>query len=94
MPDPTPKMRHWETTRFYDPIADADSIRYSGFSGSGVYWISEPLTGAGKSRRAQRERLLDRISRAIERGDEPGEVRDDTDVELAVSDPLFDPSRF
>lgn len=93
MADPPLKMRHWDTVRFYDPITDADAMRYNGYSGRGVYWVSEALTGPGKSRRAQRERVLSRISRAIERGDAPGEVTvDEAETEQASADPVFDPT--
>lgn len=85
-------IRHWQEIAFYDPMNDCQAVRISGFSGHGEYWISEALTLPGKSRRAQREAALDRIEAAIERGDEPGEVRADTEAEQAVVDPVFDPT--
>lgn len=72
-----PSLRTWQTISYYDPIRDADAIRVSGFSGEGEYWVAEAKSPAGKSRRAQRERLLHLIEAAIERGDPPGEVKDD-----------------
>lgn len=65
----------WQQTLYFDPQIGADAIRYTGFSGHGSYWASEPMTEPGKSRRAQRDRVLDRIEAAIESGAEPGEVR-------------------
>lgn len=67
-------MTAWQQTLYYDPIRGCDAIRYSGFSGSGVYWVTEPVTEPGKSRRAQRDRVLAWLEIAIERGDPPGEV--------------------
>lgn len=93
MPDPAPKMRHWDEIKFYDPINDTDSLRLTGYSGFGAFWVSEPCSQPGKSRRAQRDRVLSRISRAIERGDKPGEVKvDAAEDEQASADPVFDPT--
>jgi len=76
-------IQHWDECRFYDPIQGCDAIRFSGHSGCGVYWISEPASPPGKSRRAQRERALDLIQVAIERGDAPGKV------DVAAIEPLL-----
>lgn len=68
-------LKTWQTFRFYDPVRDVDSIRFSGYSGRGEFWIAEPAAPAGKSRREQLDRVLDQIEDAIEGGQEPGEVR-------------------
>ena len=67
-------IRAWQETFWYDPINDRDSVRVTGFSGHGAYFLNQPLTPPGKSRRAQRQHLLELIDAAIGRGDEPGEV--------------------
>ena len=64
----------WSKTDYYDPSTGDMAVRYSGFSGHGTYWLTRPAVSGGKSRREQREWVLDLIERAIERGDEPGEV--------------------
>lgn len=84
----------WQETKFYDPINDRDSTRLTGFSGSGAYWVTQPLTPAGKSRRAQREHLLRLIEQAIERGDTPGEVAYVEPAPERIVDPIFDPDRY
>lgn len=84
----------WQETKYYDPINDRDSLRITGFSGHGAYWIAQPLTEAGKSRRAQREHLLNLIERAIERGDAPGEVAYVEPSMERVPDVFFDPDRY
>lgn len=65
----------WQPFYYYDLVNDTEAVRYEGFSGHGSYWFAEALVPAGKSRREQKERILDRIEEAIERGDEPGEVK-------------------
>lgn len=91
MPDLEPQMTAWQDTKYYDPINDRDSIRITGYTGFGAFWISQPLTLPGKSRRAQREHLLYLLEQAIKRGDPPGEV-DYAEPESA--DPIFDPNQF
>lgn len=91
MPDLEPHMTAWNEIKFYDPINDRDSIKIIGYSGFGSYWVGQPLTPPGKSRRAQREHLLYLLEQAIKRGDAPGEV-DYAEPELA--DPIFDPNQF
>lgn len=66
----------WTETRFWDPRTGEDAITFSGFSGHGTYFIRTPLAPPGKSRRAQKEEILDWIEAAIELGHEPGEVTD------------------
>ena len=87
-------IQAWTETKFYDPINDRDSTRITGFSGRGAYWVNQPLTLPGKSRRAQREHLLNLIERAIARGDEPGEVAYAEPAPEKVVDPIFDPDRY
>ncbi|HXJ61875.1 MAG TPA: hypothetical protein VNU68_34990 [Verrucomicrobiae bacterium] len=65
----------WTKTLFWDPRTGEDAITYSGYSGHGTYWVTAPLAPAGKSRRAQKDEILDRIEEAIERNDPPGEVK-------------------
>lgn len=61
--------------RFYDPQIDAEGIRFSGIAErGGEFWIREALAAEGRSRREQRERALEAIEQAIDRGDEPGQV--------------------
>lgn len=84
-------MTAWNEIKFYDPINDRDSIKIIGYSGSGSYWVGQPLTPPGKSRRAQREHLLYLLEQAIKRGDEPGEV---AYAEPDLADPIFDPNQF
>jgi hypothetical protein len=87
-------IQHWDEMKWYDPVNDRDSIRVSGHSGHGVYWVSQPLTLPGKSRRAQRTHLLYLIEQAIERGDEPGEVAYAEPALEQARDPIFDPDRY
>lgn len=87
-------IQAWTENKYYDPINDRDSVRITGFSGHGAYWISQPATSPGKSRRAQREHLLLLINRAIDRGDEPGEVAYSEPAPERVVDPIFDPDRY
>lgn len=68
-------LQHWQEQNYFDPIIGEQAIAITGFSGSGAFWIKAPLTSPGKSRRAQREELLDKIEAAIESGAEPGEVK-------------------
>ena len=75
--NPTPELVTWEETRYYDMIADCDMIRFTGFSGYGSYWLAEPAASAGRSRRAQKERVLDAIEDAIKAEAEPGEVTEE-----------------
>lgn len=84
----------WQETRYYDPINDRDSLRLTGFSGRGAYWIDRPLSLPGKSRRVQREHLLRLIEQAIERGDTPGEVAYVEPAPERMIDPVFDPDRY
>lgn len=67
-------LNSWNAVYFFDPMMGEEAIRVTGFSGHGAYWVTESLTPSGKSRRAQRERVLRAITAAIESGDEPGEV--------------------
>lgn len=68
-------LRTWDETRYFDVLADADRIRYTGHSGQGAYWATVTVSPPGKSRREQREATLDAIEDAIEDPDvEPGEV--------------------
>lgn len=87
-------LQAWTETKFYDPINDRESLRITGFSGFGAYWVNQPLTLPGKSRRAQREHLLHLIGRAIERDDTPGEVAYVEPTPERASDPIFDPERY
>lgn len=87
-------IKAWNETKFYDPINDRDSLRITGFSGSGAYWVNQPLTPAGKSRRAQRAHLLRLVEKAIECGAEPGEVAYSDPAPEKVVDPIFDPDRY
>ena len=73
-----PLLTAWNEVRFYDPFIDAEGVRFSGFSDRpGEWWMRLPRAPAGKARRLQRERALDRIRDAIEAGMEPGEVVDE-----------------
>lgn len=87
-------VRAYNETLYYDPMNDRDSIRLTGFSGFGAFWISQPVTQPGKSRRAQREHLLGLIEQAINRGDEPGEVAYVEPVVEAARDRIFDPDQY
>lgn len=87
-------VQAWNEMKYPDMINDGESIRITGFSGHGAYWISQPLTPPGKSRRVQREHLKRLIERAIERDDEPGEVAYAEPAPERVVDPIFDPDRY
>lgn len=68
-------LQHWQEQQYWDPMTAEQAIVVTGFSGHGAYWVKAPLTPPGKSRRVQREELLDKIEAAIESGAEPGEVK-------------------
>lgn len=68
----------WSETLFFDPMTGEDAITYTGFSGHGSYRVTVPLARPGKSRRAQKEEILDWIEAAIEAGHPPGEVTDES----------------
>jgi hypothetical protein len=101
MPDLEPHMTGWNEVKWYDPINDRDSIKIIGYSGSGSYWVGQPLTPPGKSRRAQREHLLYLLEQAIKRdgrriaeGKSPIEMGEVPYSEPELSDPIFDPNQF
>lgn len=87
-------IKAWTETKYYDPTNDSDSLRMTGFSGHGAFWITQPLTLPGKSRRAQREHLLDLIEQAIGRGDEPGVVAYEEPAVERMRDRAFDPDQY
>lgn len=67
-------LTSWNSWTYYDPMIGDEGICVTGYTGRGAYWIRAALTPSGKSRRAQRDEFLNRISAAIEAGDPPGEV--------------------
>ena len=61
---------------FWSPTLGLDAVRLSiGDGRGGEFFVIVPREDAGKRWRERREQLLDALGEAIERGDEPGEVR-------------------
>lgn len=69
-------MAHYQQLRFYNPFTDAMSIRFSIADARGdEYFAVVPVGPAGQLRTEARERALDALEMALERGEGPGEVR-------------------
>jgi hypothetical protein len=64
----------WSHWTYFDPMLNETAMCVTGYTGHGAYWIRAPLAPAGKTRRAAREEMLDRIRAAVEAGEQPGEV--------------------
>jgi hypothetical protein len=70
-----PTLTSFSQVRFWDIATNEMAVRFSGFDDRGSeFWMKEPMTRAGESRRKQRERVMALIQEAIEAGLEPGEV--------------------